>query len=64
MSLPLDQVLELVTGGLVELCAVLLLLVVAARVRAHAAAAHRRERAQEPPGVVLGTVVDEPPVRG
>ncbi len=45
MTLPLDQVLDLATGGLLELCGVLLLLVIAARVRAARASARRRELA-------------------
>lgn len=72
MTLPLDQVLDLVTGGLLELCGVLALLVVAARVRASRASARRRELAAAAPvvvgsvvgtvpGTVVGTVVAEPP---
>ncbi|MBF5081208.1 hypothetical protein [Quadrisphaera sp. INWT6] len=65
MTLPLDQVLDLATGGLLELCGVLLLLVIAARVRAARASARRRELAASAPHVVVGTVVGavvaEPP---
>jgi len=72
VTLPLDQVLDLVTGGLLELCGVLVLLVVAARVRASRASARRRELAAAAPvvvgsavgpavGPVVGSVVVEPP---
>ena len=65
MTLPLDQVLAFVTGGLLELCGLLALLVIAARVRAGRASARRRELAAAAPavvvGTVVGTVVAEPP---
>jgi hypothetical protein len=60
LGLTLDQVLALATGGLLEVCVLLLLAIVVARVRARAAAARVRELRQSAPAVVVGVVVEPP----
>ena len=65
MTLPLDQVLAFVTGGLLELCGLLSLLVLSFLGMSLRASARRRELAAAAPavvvGTVVGTVVAEPP---
>ncbi|MBC3763495.1 hypothetical protein ACUN7V_19085 [Quadrisphaera oryzae] len=62
LGLTLDQVLLLATGALVEVCVLLVLAIVVARTRARRAAARRRALRGSGPPVVLGVVVQGPPV--
>lgn len=61
LGLTLDQVLLLATGGLAEVCVLLVLAIVVARARARGAAARRRELRESGPSVVVGVVVDPAP---